>query len=250
MENTLTASRAESAMALFQKQTGRYGPITMIAAMILAVMAPLYLVLTGGLEITGTMLWTAFLAVAATFIVIAIVEPLTYYPVLGPAAMYQAFMIGNISNKLLPAAIVGQSSINAKPGTRRGDLAAVVAICGAASVHLLSLLLFVGLLGTWLVSLIPDGVVEVTRLYILPSLLGAVLVQTIVAMKDLRSTIVAIAVAVFLHFVLIPLVPQLALFATAIAVAVTIVLAWLARDRAQYAQAEDTEAAELANAEE
>lgn len=41
-------------------------------------------------------------------------------------------MIGNISNKLVPAAIVAQSSIGAKAGTKRGDLAAVMAIGGAA----------------------------------------------------------------------------------------------------------------------
>lgn len=241
MATTLPNAQSEAAMSLFHKQTGRYGPITMIAAMVLSVLAPVSLIISGELEITSTMLWTAFFAVTATFIVMAIIEPITYFPVLGPAAMYQAFMIGNISNKLLPAAVVGQASIGAKPGTKRGDLAAVIAICGAASVHLVSLLVLVGFLGTWLVSLIPDGVIEVTRLYILPSLMGAVLVQTIVAMKNVRATIVALCVALFLHFVLVLLLPQLALFITALAVALSITISWLARDRksALQTQADD-----------
>lgn len=240
METTVPTGRAEAAMAQFNKETGRYGPITMIGAMILAILAPLYLVLTGGLDISAGMVLTAFLAVAATFVFGAIIEPISYYPVLGPAAMYQAFMIGNIANKLLPAAIIGQASIDAKPGTRRGDIAAVVAICGAATVHLLSLIIFVGLLGTWLVSLIPNDLVEVVRLFILPSLMGAVLVQTIGTLKSLRPTIVAIGVALVLSFIVVPLLPQLGPFVTAIAVVFSITISWLARNRKLYADPSQT----------
>ncbi|GAA1314645.1 hypothetical protein ACFSWE_09725 [Leucobacter albus] len=225
---------ADAAMALFERQTTRYGSLTMLAGLVLSLAGPLYLVFFADLDISASMVWVAFAAVAGTFAVFWVVEPLTYFPVLGSAAMYQAFMIGNISNKLLPAAIVAQASINAKPGTKRGDIAAVMAIGGAATVHLVSLLVFVGLLGTWLVSLIPADFVEVARIYILPSLLGAVLVQCIVAMKQFRATIVAIAVALLLQFVIVPLVPQLALFATALAVVASIVISWIVRDRSQH----------------
>lgn len=203
----------------------------MIAGLVFSLLGPIYLVFFAGLEITGPMIWIAFVAVAATFGVFWFVEPLTYFPILGSAAMYQAFMIGNISNKLLPAAIVAQSSINAKPGTRRGDLAAVMAICGAATVHLTSLLVFVGLLGTWLVSMVPVSMIEVARLYILPALMGAVLVQAIVSMKRLRPTVIAVALALLFQFVVVPAAPKMALFATALVVLLSIVLSWVLRDR-------------------
>ncbi|KIP52314.1 hypothetical protein [Leucobacter komagatae] len=228
-----SVSTADTAMRLFERQTTRYGSLTMVAGLVLSLAGPLYLVFFTELYITPKMVWVAFAAVAATFAVFWIVEPLTYFPVLGSAAMYQAFMIGNISNKLLPAAIVAQSSINAKPGTKRGDISAVMAIGGAATVHLVSLLLFVGLLGTWLVSLIPADFVEVARIYILPSLMGAVLVQCIVSMKQFRATVVAIAVALLLQFVVVPLVPALAVYATALAVISSIVISWVVRDRSQ-----------------
>ena len=231
--STQTLTRADAGMAAFESATSRWGRITMIAGLVLSLIGPVYLVAFGGLDISSSQIWIAFLAVAATFGIFWIVEPLTYFPILGSAAMYQAFMIGNISNKLLPAAIVAQSSINAKPGTKRGDISAVMAIGGAATVHLVSLLVFVGLLGTWLVSLIPAEFVEVARLYILPSLMGAVLVQCIVSMKQFRATVVAIAVALLLQFVVVPLVPQLAIFATALAVISSIVISWFVRDRSQ-----------------
>ncbi|MGP9651252.1 hypothetical protein ACT3UD_10230 [Glutamicibacter sp. 287] len=226
---------ADASMARFEKQTTRYGSLTMSAGLLFSLLGPIYLVFFSDLDIAPSMIWVAFLAVAATFGVLWIVEPATYFPILGSAAMYQAFMIGNISNKLLPAAIVAQASIGAKPGSKRGDLAAVMAICGAATVHLTSLLLFVGLLGTWLVSMVPAEVVEVARLYILPSLMGAVLVQSIVAMKSLRPTLVAIALALLMNFVILPAAPGLAMFATALVVIASIIVSWLVRDRTQFA---------------
>lgn len=235
-----SASQADASMARFEAQTTRYGSITMTIGLLLSILGPIYLAFFTDLQITPGMVWIAFIAVAATFGVFWFVEPLTYFPILGSAAMYQAFMIGNISNKLLPAAIVAQSSINARPGSRRGDLAAVMAICGAATVHLSSLLLFVGVLGTWLVSLIPVEMIEVARLYILPSLMGAVLVQCIVSMKQLRPTIVALALALAMQYVIIPLAPGLALFATALVVAFSIVISWLVRDRKQVHTLEET----------
>ncbi|MFL4475126.1 hypothetical protein ACIPVK_14105 [Paeniglutamicibacter sp. MACA_103] len=228
---TSVATHADASMARFETETTRYGSLTMIAGLVFSLLGPVYLVFFSGLDITGPMVWIAFVAVAATFGVFWFVEPLTYFPILGSAAMYQAFMIGNISNKLLPAAIVAQSSINAKPGTRRGDLAAVMAIGGAATVHLTSLLVFVGLLGTWLVSMVPVAMIEVARLYILPALMGAVLVQAIVSMKRVRATVIAIALALLFQFIIVPAVPKVALFATALVVLFSIILSWVLRDR-------------------
>src|SRR6478672_7494916 len=162
MTSTTTAPTSnDSAMADFNRTTSRWGQITMIGGLLISVAGPLYLVFASGLDNGPAQLWIAFGAVAATFGIIWIVEPLTYFPILGPAAMYQAFMIGNISNKLLPAALIAQTNIGAKPGSKRAELAAVVAICGAAAVHLVSLAVFVGLLGTWLISAIPPSVLLV-----------------------------------------------------------------------------------------
>ncbi|MEO5780962.1 hypothetical protein [Arthrobacter oryzae] len=228
----LATDKSRAATLLeFDRTTSRWGQITMGSALIFSLAAPLYLVLFGDLGITSGQVWTAFFAVAAAFFVLWFVEPITYYPVLGPAAMYQAFMIGNIANKLLPSALVAQATIGAKAGTKRGEFAALMAICGAAMVHVVSMLLFVGVLGTWLVSVIPADVVTVARLYIFPSIIGAVLVQLIVTMKQPRVTVIAVVVAVVVLFVLVPAVPALAKPATGIVVLATAALAWFLRSR-------------------
>jgi hypothetical protein len=231
MSTLATDTSRAAALLEFDRTTSRWGQATMAAALIFSLVAPLYLVLFADLGITSGQVWTAFFAVAAAFFVLWFVEPITYYPVLGPAAMYQAFMIGNIANKLLPSALVAQATIGAKAGTKRGEFAALMAICGAAMVHVISMLLFVGVLGTWLVSVIPTDIVDVARLYIFPSIIGAVLVQLITTMKQPRVTVIAAVVAVVVLFILVPAVPSLAKPATGIVVLVTAALAWFLRPR-------------------
>jgi hypothetical protein len=226
-----TAVTPNASLAQFDRTTSRWGQLTMGVALLLSLAAPLYLVFFTDLGITASMIWTAYLAVAAAFFVLWFVEPITYYPVLGPAAMYQAFMIGNIANKLLPSALVAQAAIGAKAGTKRGEFAALMAICGAAMVHVISMLLFVGILGTWLVSIIPTDIVDVARLYIFPAIIGAVLVQLVVTMKQPRVTVIAVVVAALVLFVLVPAVPALAKPATGVVVLITAVLAWFLRSR-------------------
>ncbi len=228
---TTTRSPAD-AYAAYDRTTSRWGRITMTMGLLLSLAGPAYLLFFSDLDIPISTVLTAYLAVAAVFAVLAIVEPLTYFPVLGPAAMYQAFMIGNIANKLLPSAIVAQATIDAKPGTRRSELAAVMAICGAAVVHIFSLLIFVGILGTWLVSIVPASITEVAQLYIFPAIIGAVIVQLAAYVKQPRITIIALAVGAVVQLLLVPVLgPVFRNFATAVVVLLTMVLAWVLRNR-------------------
>lgn len=226
-----TTSQGAAGLATFDRTTARWGRLTMIAGLLVALAAPAYLVFFSDVSVDLSNVLLAFAAVAGVFGVLWIVEPLTYFPILGQSAMYQAFMIGNISNKLLPAAINAQVSIDAKPGTRRGELAALMAIGGAVVVHLFSLLIFVGILGTWLVSLIPVEALDVVQTYIVPSVLGGVLIQAIAAQKAPRTTVVAFVLATVMTFVLIPLFPALGFYGTFIVVFATAGIAWLVRPR-------------------
>ncbi|WP_413454906.1 hypothetical protein ACLQ8T_13375 [Glutamicibacter sp. FR1] len=70
-----------------------------------------------------------------------------------------------------------------------------------------------------------------SHLYILPSLMGAVLVQSIVAMKSLRPTVIALALALVMNFVVVPAAPATGMFATATVVISSIIFSWVLRDR-------------------
>ncbi len=214
---------ANTAWSAFDRTTSRWGRITMITAMVIMIGGPAILAAQLGVDLPTVV--AGIVAILVVFGVIFVVEPFSYYPILGPASMYQAFMIGNISNKLLPAAIVAQSTIGAKPETRRGQLAAVLAICGAAAVHIVSLAIFVGLFGTILLRLIPAEVVASIQTFILPAVMGAVIMQMLASNPQPRILVIALAVGLVVQLVLTPLIPAFALFGSAVSVVLTIMLA-------------------------
>ena len=230
-EATMSSIITSPSHAAFERTTTRWGSITLFIGFLIATSVPFYLLFVADANIDFGQILKGFLAVFAVYGVFYIVEPLTYFPILGPAGMYQAFMIGNVANKLLPSAIVAQDAIGAKPGTRKGEYAATMAICGAAIIHVASMVLFVGLLGTWLVSLIPAPITLVAKLYILPAILGGVTVQLIASLRQVKSTLIALGLAALVILVLIPLVPILAPGDVAIVVFLTILITWFTRNK-------------------
>lgn len=216
----------------YTRTTNRWGRITLLTGFVIATSIPFILLLTNDLDITSSQIITAFVAVMGAYGVFWVVEPVTYYPILGPAGMYQAFLIGNIANKLVPSAIVAQSTIEAKPGTRKAAYAATAAISGAAVVHVVSLLVLVGILGTWVVSITPESITATAQVYILPSILGAVMVQLIATLKQVRATVIAIAVSLVVILLIVPNTPeQVSQFSIALCVILTVAIAWFTRDK-------------------
>lgn len=224
-------SQQDTLFADYTRTTNRWGRITLLIGLVIATSVPVILLLTNDLDVTSTQILTAFVAAAGAYGVFWVVEPITYYPILGPAGMYQAFLIGNIANKLVPSAIVAQSTIKAEPGTRKASYAATAAISGAAMVHVVSLLLLVGILGTWVVSITPEAITATAQSYILPSILGAVMVQLIVTLQQFRATIIALAVSLIVILLIVPNTPErVGQFSIAICVIATVLITWFTRN--------------------
>lgn len=217
-----SASDADAGWSVFDATTSRWGRLTLIAALIVLLTGPGLLAAQHDVGVGAVVAGVA--TIGAAFGVVWFVEPISYFPILGPASMYQAFLIGNNSNKLVPAAVVAQARIGARPGTRRGQLASVLAICGAATTHVLALVIFVGLFGTLLVEMIPASMITTIQTSILPAIMGAVVVQICVTNFDLRLLSIAGGVSALVVFVLTPLVPVLAYIGIGVSVLATVAL--------------------------
>ena len=55
-----------------------------------------------------------------------IVEPISYFTVLGPVGTYMAFLSGNISNMRVPCAGMAQVAADVEPGTEKGSIVSVI----------------------------------------------------------------------------------------------------------------------------
>ena len=117
-----------------------------------------------------------------------------------------------------------------KPGTKKAELVSVAAISGAVIVHLTTLILFVAILGNWIISILPEWVVA-TFDYIMPAIIGAVFVQLAFVLRDLFTTLVALALGTFAVFVFAANWPNLSGFALPIVVIGTVITAMLVFSR-------------------
>ena len=85
-------------------QVNKIGKITGYLGVLLSFTPALVLAVVYGILPKPAALLTAFISGASAFGVLWFVEPISYFPVVGAAGTYMAFLSGNISNMRIPCA--------------------------------------------------------------------------------------------------------------------------------------------------
>ncbi|MEW9671834.1 small-conductance mechanosensitive channel [Ammoniphilus sp. 3BR4] len=159
----------------FHEKSHFWGRLTIWSVILLTLMVPLYLSFVLGYHPGWTTILSGFAAYASIIAIVWVVEPVSYYPILGVSGTYLGFLTGNIGNMCLPCASVAQSVVGAEPGTKKGEITATLAIA-AASITNAVILLFVILGGSYLLSVLPESVASAFK-FVLPAIFGAVIAQ-------------------------------------------------------------------------
>ena len=97
----------------------RIGKITGILGVFASFLPALVLGFGHGLWPDLALLATCFITVTTSFGFLWVIEPISYYPVLGPVGTYMAFLSGNISNMRVPCASIAQVSAGVELGSNR-----------------------------------------------------------------------------------------------------------------------------------
>ena len=153
----------------------RIGKVIGVLAVVASFMPALCLGLIYGLWPDWAALGTAALTAITSFGILWFVEPLSYYPVVGPMGTYMAFVSGNISNMRIPCASMAQVGAGVEPGTEKGAIIATIGM--GVSIIINTVILSIGVLaGQAVLAMLPASVVAALN-YLLPALFGALLVQ-------------------------------------------------------------------------
>ena len=120
-----------------------------------------------------------------------VVEPISYFPILGIPGTYLTFLSGNTSNMRIPCASVAQEAAGVEMGTEKGSIISTIGI--AMSILINIAILTVGAVaGSAILSVLPEGVKSALN-FLLPALYGAVFGQFAVARPKLGAIAVIIA---------------------------------------------------------
>jgi hypothetical protein len=160
-----------------------FGPAIVLAG-VFKIIPPVNAILTG------------FISMASAIGVIWFVEPISFFPIIGVAGTYMAFISGNISNLRIPCAAVAQNVAGVKPGTKEGTIISTLGM--ATSVISNILILAIGVFaGSKILSQLPQNILDSLN-FLMPALFGAVFVQF--ALMKLKLAPISLGLALILKF--------------------------------------------------
>ncbi len=133
--------------------------------------------------------------------VTAVVEVITYVPLLGPGGAYLSFVTGNISNLKLPCGLKAMEQAKVRANTEEGEVISTIAI--SISAITTTVIIAVGVLAfgaTGSLQLLTEGALAPAFEYVLPALFGSLAAGYI--LKHWKVMIAPFVVGVlFLYFV-------------------------------------------------
>jgi len=175
MTESLGTKKNTNGMNSFYNKAHFWGRITLLATIIASLSAPFYLSFIMGFHPGWGPIIAGVIGYAGFIGVMWVLEPITYYPVLGIAGTYLAFLSGNIANLCLPCSAAAQEAIGAESGSRKAEIAGVFGIAVACLVNTLVIVLVV-LGGSYIIMMLPASVEEAFN-FVLPAIFGGVLGQ-------------------------------------------------------------------------
>lgn len=154
----------------FAKPIIHYGMMTLFLAVPLCFIPCIYLwIAHDALPPLGVILTGWFLS-ASVYGVEYFMTPISYYPILGNAGTYMAFLSGNIANMKVPCAIVAQEATGVEPGTNGGEIIATLGQIGATITNLI-ICTVAAVAGNYFFGLFPDIVLTALN-FVLPAIFG------------------------------------------------------------------------------
>ncbi|MCI8638082.1 MAG: hypothetical protein HFG41_02760 [Coprococcus sp.] len=172
----------------------RIGKLTGTLGVVASFLPAIILAVVYGLLPKPAALLTAFISALSAFGFLWIVEPISYFTVLGPVGTYMAFLSGNISNMRVPCASMAQVSAGVEPGTDEGAIISTIGMATSIVINI-SVLTIGVILGNSVLSMLPASVTEALN-YLLPALFGALLMQFGLKQKSLAGGILVFAILI------------------------------------------------------
>lgn len=155
------------------------GKIWTVLALLTLFSVPVLFSIFGGDELFSafpewSILSKVLVSIIPVYWVTAIVEVITYTPMLGAGGTYLSFVTGNITNLKLPCALSALDRANVKANSEEGEIVSTLAI--GASAITTTIILAVGVLAfSPFLGYItdPDSVLRPAFQYVVPALFGA-----------------------------------------------------------------------------
>lgn len=179
---------------VFTKPIIRWGMITLLGSIPLCFGPAIYLAVVYDAMPPIHIILTAWFMIASIYGVEYFMTPISYFPILGVAGTYMAFLSGNIANMRVPCAIVTQDVVGVKPATKQGEIIATLGMAGSIITNLI-VVTIAAIGGNTLLNFLPEIVLTALN-YVLPSIFGGLF--ALFAVKHPKYALWGMGMAFFL----------------------------------------------------
>ncbi len=128
----------------YEQSVHLYGRVWMLSAFVMMLMIPASICIYFDAWPQGSSVLKGLLGVAPIFWTIAVIEVITYAPMLGSGGSYLGFVTGNLTNLKVPCALYAMENAKVKQGTLEGEIISTIAI--AVSSIVTTVIIAVGVL--------------------------------------------------------------------------------------------------------
>lgn len=207
---------------IFMRRVHLVGRSSMVIGLLLSFLPVIYLYFFKGYRADASSYFQVIFAVVAYGLSLWLTEPLSYYPILGSAGTYMAYLSGNVGNMRAPVAMAVQSSMKEEVTTPRGNIGTIITIAISVFVNIIILAAIIyG--GTYLLKVLPQDVLDAFA-YTLAALYASMI--TMRTVNNPKRALSYMPVTIILFYIAKNIAP-LKRYTLAICIAGTILFAYL-----------------------
>lgn len=179
----------EAYNSAFNDKVHFWGRLSVAIMFFISFSIPSYLTFIQGYGVDTAIMVQALIFVAGFVGIIWVIEPVSYFPVLGPIGTYMSFVSGNIGNMRMPVVGSVQNALQVEAGSKKAEMAAVFGLFSSTLVNL-AILLVVIIGGTAIVRALPPAILSAFS-YAVPGIIGAMIV-TFGSKMSLKNIIITV----------------------------------------------------------
>lgn len=156
----------------FTKPIIKYGSVTNLLGVAFSFIPALVVYFVFGAFPGVENILSGWVLIASIYGIYAIVEPISYFPILGLPGTYMSFLAGNIGNMRVPCSAIAQEALGTTPGTKKAELVSTLGIAGSVVTNIV-VVTIAAIGGAALMNAFPPIVIEAFT-YVSPAIFGAI----------------------------------------------------------------------------
>ncbi|MEG7531877.1 MAG: hypothetical protein RSF83_10845 [Hungatella sp.] len=186
----------------FDKKIHFWGRLTIMVALLAFIAVPYGLAIVYHIDMKWGKVFACAAPIFLLFTIESIAGTLSNAPIIGAGAMYISTVTGNINNMKIPASINAMEVTECTPGSEKGDVVSIIAVCVSTFTTTLIILLGMLFLAPIFEPIYNNAFLKPGFTNLIPALFGALLVPYI--LRNKKESIVPIILPILIFLIMGP----------------------------------------------